>query len=76
MSVGKDLHRPCARYGITQGVIRLVVQTLAWHIRCSIACNKLGVGLFVKLIDRYNEGVDRVSYNSIIHEALRIDKIC
>ena len=48
----KDLHRPCACYGITQCVIRvdiLMTNTLLYFVR--------KIGVFFKLIDRYNKRV-------------------
>ena len=64
----KDLHRPCARYGLTQGVIRVDVLTtnvLLYFVQKN--------SLFFKLIDGYNEMVVFVLY---IHAALRINEIC
>ena len=64
----KDLHRPCACYGITQCVIRvdiLITNMLIYFVQ--------NIGVFFKLIDRYNE---RMSFVLYVHEALRIDEIC
>ena len=60
-----DQHRPCAHYGITQGVIRVdcfITNTLLYFVP--------KISVFLELIERYNE---RVGFEN---KALRINEIC